>query len=82
MATKMEEVEVRYCDICGIRERDTHRSFLKCSECGKDVCSQHWQLVKITGLGPDWNAYLCDDCQKQVEEDISPLLKRMKTKEV
>lgn len=74
MSVKVEEVEVKYCDICGQKEDNMH-SILRCWKCGKDVCPQHHHLVLTEGGVQKMHTYLCDPDRDDIEDKLRALFK-------
>jgi len=70
---KKEEVEVKYCDICGAREDDLH-TILTCWSCGKEACSQHYHLVSTENKRR--HTYLCEDCDRKMESKLDVLFEQ------
>lgn len=69
---KLEQVEVKYCDICGERESEA-RSIYLCWKCGRDVCDWHHHLVSVEGGIEKCRTYLCDTCRDELEQKLSQL---------
>ena len=72
MSVKLEQVEVRYCDICGQKE-DRDHSILRCWKCGKDICPQHHHLVYIEGSIKKMLTYLCTPDRDEMEDKLRAL---------
>ena len=70
---KKEEIEVKYCDICGARE-DNLRSISSCWSCGKDVCSRHYHLVSTENKRR--HTYLCEDCNQEMGSKLDALFEQ------
>ena len=70
---KTEEVEIKYCDICGQRE-DTLHNISRCWACGKEVCSQHYHLVSTENKRR--HIYLCENCDQEMGNKLDALFEQ------
>lgn len=77
MSVKREEVDVRYCDICGLKV-DSGSEF-KCWKCGRDCCGQHTHLVHVEGGVQKMVTYLCDDDREEMQSRLRALFQEFKT---
>ncbi len=74
-----EEVEVKYCDICGKREDQT-TTVSKCWACGKDACSQHYHL-NMTKNEKRFT-YLCERCDQEMGSKLDVLFEQYRQQAV
>ena len=72
MGSNIESVEVRFCDICGQKNDDTHH-IMKCWRCGKDCCDQHFHLVHVQGAAGKFITYLCDPDRDEMKDKLQAL---------
>ncbi len=72
MAIKKEEVDVRYCDICGAKQGIEH-SMSSCWKCGKDICARHHHLVSVEGGIEHQFTYLCTPDRDEMEAKLKVL---------
>jgi len=79
MTRKLEETEVKYCDICGQKEDFAH-SISTCWKCGKDVCPQHHSLVHLEGGINKMFTYLCTPDRDEMEAELETIFARYSEK--
>ena len=71
MAIKNKTIKVRCCDFCDNPEENPDQVINKCSNCGKDFCTDHGELfnteygdVRVEGY--DGSLYLCQNCLEKI----------------
>jgi len=78
MGSNLEQVEVRFCDICGEKET-LHHSMSHCWKCGKDCCERHSHLVHVEGEAGKFLTYLCDPDRDEMKKKLEALFDEFRT---
>jgi hypothetical protein len=69
MSVRTEEVRVRYCDKCKIRNSKS-LPISQCKKCNGDFCSEDIHGITIVGFPNRLNSYLCTQCRKELADQI------------
>jgi len=78
MGSNVEQVEVRFCDICGEKET-LHHSMSYCWKCGKDCCNRHIHLILVEGSIEKAFTYLCDPDRDEMKKLLAALFAEFRT---
>lgn len=81
MSVKTEQVDVKYCDICGERESPMHRMY-QCERCRKDVCPSHHHTIGGDHISVQgrrrWYLRVCPGCRDDFTARIDPILREFR----